>query len=229
MNDITLLYASRNRPHLVRPLLDEWVGNCKNSSRIELLLGLDDDDKMVPQYVDAMEQRTSKFGLERVIVANTRNTVQVFNHLASCSTTESKLLVCLSDDVFPCPKWDDELLRVVSHIDCLKDERGIGVDDGIHGMDFLPIVIVTRGYFVQNGYVLYPEYRSCRADDDFTLYVHLKGILILAPHIVFPHRHWSLVHGTPDETSSRIMGKEEMEYGWSVFQRRNAMNFGVMK
>lgn len=228
MIKITLIHPSRGRPQLAFKMAQEWYSKCDTPSEVEYLIGLDSDDPTVDAYRKLWVD-VPKFGWTMFSVNDTRTTVQVENHLAKLSNPKSWLIVTTSDDM-GCPEhWDTELLKVVSDIDCLAEKVCIGVDDGIHNMNRFLMVIETRAYYNSLGYILYPEYRFARADDDWMWSVLSRNIMRITPHLVFPHRHWTQGKNEVDDIYKRIINDEEMAYGWEVYQRRQADNFGINK
>jgi len=226
MIKISLIHPSRSRAVKAAEMLKEWYSKCDIPQDIEYLIGLDADDSTIPEYIKLWKDRP-RFGRDTFQVGDTHNTVQVINNLAKSSVKESLLLVMCGDD-HSCPEhWDTELLKVVADIDCMTQDMCIGVDDGINQMTRFLISIMTRSYYNRLGYVLYPEYRFCRADDDWMWGAITRGILRTAPHLTFRHNHWSVSGNPIDETYKRIMNDDEMRYGWEVYQRRQADNFGV--
>ena len=45
--------------------------------------------------------------------------------------------------------------------------------------------IMSRAYYSQRGYAMYPEYESMYADNDFTEHARHDGVVIDARHLVF--------------------------------------------
>lgn len=221
---ISLIHPSRGRADLAIQTAHEWYTKSDNPDEIEYLIGVDKSDPTFGEYIKSWTD-APKFCRNVLSIANTNTIVEVDNHLAKISDKETWLIVCMSDDIGCSEHWDSELLAMVADIDCLTQDAVIAVDDGIHGMDRFLIAIETRGYYNTLGYFVYPEYRFARADDDWMWGAITRGVVRHAPHLLFPHRHWTKGQNERDSVSNRIMNDEEMRFGWEVYQRRQADNF----
>lgn len=148
----------------------------------------------------------------RVVWNNKRRCyVDGVNCAAQAST--GRILIVNADDQYPCEGWDEQLTAVLERLsgsgygtDPAKwpDEvfaRGgsvwppnfvIEVSTGTpqeHERGILVMPILSRIRYERLGYVLYPEYESMYADNEFCEHARQDGCIINARHLFFPHRH----------------------------------------
>ena len=99
--------------------------------------------------------------------------------------------------MFPCERWDEELLKVYRQrvINGLYDPHGeifvieTKSNTPVDEQGLMVVQIMSRARYESLGYALYPEYESMYADNDFTEQARKDGCVIDARHLVFEHRH----------------------------------------
>jgi hypothetical protein len=103
------------------------------------------------------------------------------------------ILIVNADDQFPVVGWDAELLSVRGatwrNREPLQAEFVIEVDCGgyEHARGIMPMPILSRARYEQQGYVFFPVYESMCADNDFCECARQDGVVIEALHLLF-HR-----------------------------------------
>jgi hypothetical protein len=146
--------------------------------------------------------------------------VQATNHAARLASGD--ILLYLSDD-FDCPQqWDDEIAKVAPP----QPEYMIWVNDCVQGMNtVLTIPIMSKGLYQALGYFWHPDYLSMWVDVDLWHVCKRRNVLVLAHHLRFEHKHYSVGKAKYDETYQNHDNPQRKQQGWEVFCRRQADNF----
>lgn len=209
---ISLLHPSRERARKAFIAFEEWIALSSKEHEIEHILSLDNDDKQLGEY-----QRLFKHTTSKILIQNNDCVVQAANHAAANSCGE--ILIYLSDD-FGCPQnWDILIFNKIGHL----KSAILRVNDLLQPMlnEVLTIPIMTRGVYSAVGYFFYPEYKSMWCDVD--LYWSTKTVLIIAPELIFEHRHHSVRKCEMDDTYRR--SNDNFQSGLQIYNRR-AAQFG---
>src|SRR5207247_3034387 len=140
-------------------------------------------------------------------------------------------LIVPTDDFYPCQNWDTVLSERIEQFLEGKNHRQavVHITDNTFVNSYFTIQIVTREYYDHWGYMLYPEYLTQQADNDFTetarRYNHITQSVIEAMDINFAHQSPDFVDKFErDAVFSR--NKETQPQGTEVWFRRCAINFG---
>jgi hypothetical protein len=225
---ISLLHMSRQRPELAYKCFTEWIDKCSDTSNIEYILALDDDDPTLQEYTKLFETESSHL---IVAISGSRNCVEAINEAAQWISPTSELLISVSDDMGCFENWDVEIMKCLDGKDNFNEPAFIGVCDGIREYGVVLVYyIANRAYYNKFGYVLYPEYDGVFADNDMHQMAHASGFLIHAPHLLFQHRHWTTGLTKRDALSNKndFNGNPQ---GWSrnqnIYQERAKRNFDL--
>jgi hypothetical protein len=211
---ISLLHPSRGRPSKSYKTFCNWHAKASIGANIQTIVSVDQDDDLLSQYI----------GLYPNIAVYRKNTcvVQATNYAAAHSTGD--ILIYLSDD-FDCPdKWDELVEQEFKNVtkptllkvdDCLQPFK-VGV---------VTIPIMNRALYEKLGYFWHPDYLSMHVDVD--LYETCKniGAIKYAPHLKFPHNHYSNGKAPRDETYTR--SEANWNQGLEVINRRRAKGFPI--
>lgn len=191
----------------------EWTTRASGCHAVAWLLSVDADDPDLTEYRALARRR----GLGLLVGAN-RSIVDAVN--AAARRCDGELLVVASDD-FGCPKdWDEALVAALG--DDL--DRAVLVADGVEDR-ILTLPVLGRRFYESLGHVYHPDYVSMYADDELTEVARRRGRLVDARHLVFPHRHYSLLGTEPDATYRRQNSRRAWREGWRVYQRHRAEGF----
>ena len=210
----SLLHPSRERQEMAARAIGEWLGNASGTHAYEYLLSIDHDDDAEGYGRLADRHRV------RLLVGRNRSVVDAANAAARAATGE--VLIVVSDD-FGCPRhWDAALADVLGS----RRDVAVLVHDGIEGR-ILTLPIVGRGLYAELGWLYHPGYVSMFCDDDLTQAAAVRGKLVDARHLVFPHRHYSTGQGTIDATYARENSNHAWWQGWRTFEKRRLEAFGL--
>ena len=192
-----------------------WLSQATQPSQVEYILAVDRDGPFegyeFPEGV-------------RVVWNEARHCV-VDAYNAAASAAQGTVLILGADDMFPCPKWDRELRKLI------RDPQAdfvIQVSSGIAQHDnrgLMALEIFSRARYERLGYAFWPEYESMYPDDDFSEHARQDGVVIDGRHLLFPHRH-SCNESDWDEVSRLENDPERYRRGFEVLRRRRRDRFG---
>jgi len=201
------------------------MGKADKPEEIEYIMGLDDNDPTVMDYLHMCHAH--KFGLFQLDVSNSRNIIQALNRTTAKLSPTTQVIVGTADDQ-GCPEhWDTELFKVLEKVDNFITPRFVGVSDGLYEYGTrIQQAIMNRAFYNRNGWFICPEYDGPWADNDLFEVAKRIGI-VDAPHLLFSHRHFTQGKSELDDTYRRINNTESMERNERVFRAREARNFDI--
>ncbi len=207
---ISLLHPSRGRPLKADIAYQKWVLTA--SKPVEHILSLDKSDPELEYYLG--------FKWDKVIINHNRNVVEATNRASEQSKGE--ILIYLSDD-FECPNNWVELIE--KEFEGVTGPMLLKVDDCLQNFytGVCTIPIMNRQLFNRLGYFWFPEYFSMHVDVDLYETCKRLGVIKYAPHLKFPHNHYSNGKAAHDETYKRSEGN--WNQGLEVINRRRAQGF----
>jgi glycosyltransferase involved in cell wall biosynthesis len=207
---ISLIHATRGRSSKAVACRDAWLNAAANPSQIEHVFAVDADDA---ESLEMSKQFVS-------VVSDAKSCVAAWNLGARKATGD--LLIQLSDDWFPCPGWDDQLLALVEGKDLTAEQVVIAVNDGHRKDDLLCMAILSRARWVAQGDMFFPGYESVFSDNEFSLRAFRDGVVIDArDRITFVHSHPVFRGGELDDTYKHNNRRDRYESGQKLFKERN--------
>jgi len=213
---ISLLHTTARTPDgWVRAFCD-WSDKAENPARIEYVLCVD-RGALTLEQIDAFRTRfngAGHFGSFK-IVENTGRPCAVDGWNAAAAASTGKLLVTVSDDLFPPAAWDTGLLTACADLDrqaALEIEAGSG--------SLMTFSILTRAYYERYGYIFFPEYLGMFGDNDFTETARRDGVVVDAKHLVFTHEHPAYNTAAMDAIYAHQHRREAWAVGKATFKKR---------
>jgi len=220
---ISLLHPSYGRHKMAYNTYCNWLKRAKNSDQIEYFLGLDEGDPDLENYKNTFSETSININ-----IGNSTCAVQALDRIVKCVAPSSELLVEVLDDVDCFENWDVALFDVLKEVNNFTEPKMIGTHDGLrdYGVVFTQ-PIMNRACYEKLGFMVYPEYTSMFADNDFTEISRRTGYLINAPYILFKHNHYTLGLNVLDNTYARRNNHEEFEKNRKIFVERQNRNFDL--
>lgn len=224
---ISLLHATRGRPHKAIETCKLFLERAFNKGDIEYIFAVDRDDEI---SVDIIGDFVMKNMVNNVlgmnvkincgIVPNPNGCVRAWNLAARHSLGD--ILVQLSDDWIPPMHWDKQIAQ---RLDITK-ARCLQVSDGSRKDDLMCMAIITRKRFEQqteNGqpYMFHPSYFGVYSDTEYSLRAFKDKVVVKALDIVFEHEHPVFGKAEWDDTYLRQNDKQRYEEGKAIFMSRN--------
>lgn len=218
--DFSLLHPTARLPNGWCKAHDEWLAKCDRPERYEHILAIDADQwDQRPQYLLAVRNDGRPCA------------VDAWNEAARHA--RGRVLVVVSDDLFPCDHWDTKLLDVFLNKNVpMSLEYVIEVNNGPYCREVITQPILTRAYYLRlgrgghpHGELFYPGYLSVGSDDDFTLVARRDKVVIDARHLSFPHPHYRTGEADVDEVYRWTNRNEAWDVKSEVLPRRIKENF----
>jgi hypothetical protein len=136
------------------------------------------------------------------------------------------VVIVIADDQYPAQDWDFRLAEVLAD----SGKEVIEVSTGTpaeHERGILVMPILTRARFERLGYVLFPQYESMFADNDFCEMARRDDQIADARHLLFPHRHPYFDKSVESDAAYEAQNRPEAyQLGGAVLQARRAAKFG---
>ncbi len=217
---------------------ETWRDRADNPARIEYVLCVDHDPESSLVTAAHNEFGWTKGYGSKTFVENKGRRCAVDGWNAAAAASSGKLLITVSDDVFPpapAPAipaqyvdgelvaesvpaihgWDTELLNAVGDLD-----RQAAVDIDAGSGDLMTFSILTRAYYDRYGYIFYPEYLGMFGDNDYTSQAHHDGVVVRARHLKFTHEHPAYSTAAMDSTYQHQHRAEAWAVGKRVYKKR---------
>jgi hypothetical protein len=240
----SILHTSA-RPDRWREIYSAWLDAADHPEEVEYVLVCDrrwSFDKL-PEW---------RVGSNFKALWNTGRRCYVDGVNIAAAYAEGDVLIVNADDQYPCEHWDTELLKVILDPTytveaCLASDFVVEVSTNTpaeleRGISVMPIL--SRARYEQLGYVFYPAYESMYADNDFfekaradnrnprpdgALYSgdDVRGIVLNARHLTFPHRHPLIEPALEwDQAYQEQNRRPAYERGAAVLAARRESDFG---
>ena len=148
--------------------------------------------------------------------------VDATNVAAQCAV--GKVLVVISDDIYPCEHWDlrlKEIPQLWSGDPCVVRVKtgGTGDDRGL-----LTVQILNRARWDAVGYLFHPAYVSMHSDDEFSIRAEQDGVVVNTD-ILFRHEHWSTGERPMDAVYRRQNAEPRYKFGAALLKWRQSNGF----
>lgn len=220
---ISLIHPSRGRAEKAFSTYKNWMQKRKYKGEydhIEYNLSLDSDDPTLERYKEIFPKDDF---WTHTYINNNKSVVQATNYAAQWSNIgEYDIMLYLSDD-FDCPQdWDSLLMTEFVN---WNTPALLKVDDCLQPFHtkVVTIPIMNRSFYRRVGYFWYPEYKSMFCDEDLYWTARKLEALRMAPHLRFPHLHYSV--GKADHDQTYKVSESNWNQGKEVFNRRKKDGF----
>ena len=217
---ILIKYPSRERLAQFVKILDQTWDLVEDKENTRFLVTLDFSDPQIAMYLKFLNGRAY---VEK-IVENSQGKIHACNRDMDKSG-EWDIVLLLSDDMIPCMKGWDKVLRdeMLTHF---PDLDGVLFhNDGYQKNKLNTMPICGRKYFDRFSYIYSPEYASLWADNEFMEVSRILHKEFYSDIVLFRHNHYANVKLKAD----RLMVHNEKFYQQDkgVYNRRKLTNFGL--
>lgn len=201
----SLCHTTARVPDGWREAAKAWKERCDRPEDVEYILTVD----------EPLDVQEGHFPVTKLGVCNgtKKDCVSGWNYAAQLS--EGRFIITVADDLFPPEHWDTELKKVID----FEKEEVLEVSTGAHD-GVLTFCMMTREYYAKYGYVLYPEFVSAYADNDFTDQARRDGVVKDAKHLMFEHRHPTITGELPDKVYLHQGSDHAYDVGKSTYTKR---------
>lgn len=206
---IALLHATRGRPHQASKCRKAWHDLATHPGQIEHIFAIDDDDR----ESDVLRR------FHHCTVPPGGGCVAAWN--AAAASTAAPVLVQLSDDWIPMPKWDELILQRLGD---LSAPKVLAIHDGHRTDDLLCMAICTRSYWCLDYFLFHPWFKGVYSDNWFTELAYRRGLVVPAKDMVFRHNHPAFTGQPMDATYARQNAPELYAEGEKLWDYLRAGN-----
>jgi glycosyltransferase involved in cell wall biosynthesis len=213
---ISLIHATRGRPRQASIARKLWMDLAERPDRIEHIFVITADDKISAPLLR----------MHNVIVPagdpalGEGGCVNAWN--AGALNCNGDVLIQMSDDWMPPPRWDALILERMGD---LEKPKVLAVSDGHRKDDLLCMAIMTKAYMIQDYFMFHPYFNGVYSDNWFTREAYRRGQVIDARDLVFTHNHpifnSSYTYESQSENRVRGSGRGRVEFD-ETYARQNA-------
>lgn len=206
---VSLLHATRGRPAQARECRQKWLESAAKPDAVEHIFAVDCDDAgSIKELADLNPHVVAEMNVGCVAAWN----------LAATQAT-GDILVQLSDDWLPLPRWDEILITRIGNV---KKPRVLRISDGHRNDDLFCMAILTRARMKQQGWFLPPAYTGIYSDDEFSFRAFEDEVIVDARDVIFTHCHPNYDNSVPmDETYQRQNDNAKYADAKKIFLERN--------
>lgn len=215
---ISIVHPSYGRPLQALECYVQWRKKSKHYNNIQWIISLSSDDTKIDEYCDLFDN------IENVtlLISDTMNVVQAAN--IACKYITGDFIILVSDDMYACDNWDDELIKIFEEN---KDKPLIvQIDDSIR-KDIMTLPIMNYKAYEKLQYLYHPKYISMYADNDLTEVAKSHNMYYDATHLKFDHRHYSVGKSEIDDTYRKENSNIAFEIGKRIFEDRKNAGFPI--
>lgn len=171
--------ASRGRPERFAETVDSIMANLSPYPAYDIFATLDDDDRTLCEYC-----------MDSFLPGKSKSKIDAINR--NCEFLRQRedwgILVNISDDQVIVQPNFDEIIKTLAR------ESGKGFlhfrDTNHNPPDALcTMSIMTRDYFLRDGYIYHPSYKSVWCDNEAQEVAKMRGEYVFSDTVIFDHRH----------------------------------------
>ena len=192
MADLALLVPSRGRPHNVARLIDAMDATCRANTT--LVVGVDDDDPMLPDYRALPVEVIVRGGLKRQLV-------RWLNVLAVPRANDYAYLGHIGDDNVPrTVGWDERVIESLQRQGPVGFCFGDDLDPGRAPGSLSIHIFMTSNVVRRLGYMGPPRIQHMYVDPVWYAWGQATSIEYL-PDAVLEHMHYTISGKSPHDES----------------------------
>jgi SAM-dependent methyltransferase len=201
---IALIHATRGRYEQAAITRKLWLDLAAKPDQIEHIFVMDADDE------DSAPLRR----LHHLVVPKGGGCVAAWN--IGATATVAPVLMQLSDDWVPFPKWDEAILARLGNLD---EPKVLAISDGHRTDQLLCMAICTRRYFNFDHFLFHPWFTGVYSDNWFSEQAYQRGMVTEAKDIIFDHQHPAFDSAKPvDRTYAEQNAPERYAQGQAVIE-----------
>ena len=225
MIKVALLHPSYGRPRQAFHAFKEWESMVEKPEEVEYLLGLDDTDPSLDEYLNLFSC-DMKFARNRTIINSTHTIVEAFNEFPKHISNSVELFVGMADDMATLQGWDVKLWGLIKD---MSKPAYLHVNDGMFPMEhpWSNYLIINRAFYNRVGHMLCPAYDGVVADVELSAVAKILGAVIKAPDLLFQHNHFCIGRSEMDDTYRRHNTEEKTVRNRAIFEERKKRNFDL--
>jgi hypothetical protein len=202
--------------------LDIFYKMCSDLENTFFLITIDDDDDVMNSEEVSKKMKSYKnlnfySGYSKSKLSATNRDLEKF--------TDWDIMVLASDDTIPVLNgWDQDIRENMKTF--FSDTDGVlWYNDGFQGNRLNTLPILGKKYFDRFGYVQYPEYKSCFADNEFMEVSKILNKYKYIDKTIIQHQHPDWGFGQKDYAHDENV--KNFNYDSNLFNERKKINFNL--
>ena len=165
-------------------------------------------------------------GFKRSVRRPRRESTAIRNWNEAARLSRGKILVVVADDLWPAPRWDEDIIQCLKGLNPEKDVFALKVADFPAEKEFfMRHPIVSRALYSRLG-LFSSQFSHLSADSDLSLRVFWNAVILDGRRIAFRHNHPSSGLDIPlsksqlrgNRDSERSAGRKAMSSNWRPWQ-----------
>lgn len=200
--------------------LDKFYGLAENVDNLTFLITLDENDNIM--NTDEVRQKLNSYKNLFYLYGNSKSKLDAANRDLE-KFNDWDILLLASDDTVPVKKGYDRVIRE-KMIEFYPDTDGaLHFNDGFQRDKLNTFPIVGKKYYTRFGYIQYPGYKSCFADNEFMEVSKLLKKITYFNEVIIQHQHPDWGFGQRDY--AHIENIKNYNFDSTLFQSRKKNNF----
>lgn len=196
---ISILTPTRNRPQLVRRMIESFKENTVDLTSVELLFFVDSDDPQV-ETIEKIFNDGYTQGFVRYIIDEPCSRGKAWNRLAEIAYGDN-LYMGNDDLVCKTKGWEESFLRwTLTFNDALYL---LWADDGINGRKHAAFPMVSRKWYETLGYFVPEQFLTVYPDTWLYYIAKMIGRASFVPAVMIRHLHFTQNKNLYDDTYDR--------------------------
>lgn len=214
---------SRGRPQKLLDVLQLYVNNAHDMSKMIFMITLDSDDSTVDTSL--IDSLISVHHNIRVYVGVSGTKIKAVNRDMEVAPFFDILLLA-SDDMIPIVGGYDEIIRTTMHKHYPTTDGVLWFNDGLQGNGLNTLPIMGRAYYRRFGYIYNPLYKTLWCDKEFTDISIRLGRQTYFSQVIIEHRHF--INGKAEVDETYIKNNTGSEEDTEVYNSRKGTNYGMV-
>ncbi len=203
--NISIVHATRGRPDQALAARELWLSRAETPAQVEHIFCLDGDDATSTLLRGFRHSNTPGIGGGCVAAWN-----------AGAKVATGKILIQMSDDWIPPVGWDKAILDRIGN---WAAPSVLAVSDAHRTDRLLCMAILTRARYIDQGFLLHPEFKSVFSDDYFTEKAYQDNVVIEARDLIFFHNNPFFTSAPADKTFAESNSPERYKEGQEILER----------
>lgn len=221
---ILIKFPTRGRPEKFFSVLDKYIDNAFDLSKIAFCISMDEDDRSMNN--DAITSKLNSYKNKVKLVyfyGKSKSKIQAIN--ADMDKIDGWDIVLLaSDDMIPVVKNYDDTIRYDMNVYFKNTDGVLWYNDG--GQNKInTLCILGKKYYDRFNYIYNPEYISLWCDNEFTDVSLILGRAYKSEKIIIEHAHPVYQKTNYDELYAR--NESYFNIDRETYQKRQKNNFDL--
>lgn len=225
---ILVKYASRQRPELFKKTIQNIDEMISHNNAFQILVSADFDDATMNN--PAMINWCQSYGNLRLIFGHSDSKIHAINRDMHFADQDWKVLINMSDDFkFVEKNWDETLLESTKKIWHYSTDFFAHFNDGYIKDRCATLSIIGREYYLRDGYIYHPDYKSFSCDAEAWYVAIARGRHYYFDRVICEHQHPANAPRKIANDALYARNSQFTDHDTSVYWRRLHNDFDMAK